>query len=171
MAKSRASIATRASTRKRAGPGPDDSSATLKEERPPQRRRSRSKASLEVENSSPTSTPTLSIPSSTVDNTNRNNNHENHDTTHNDASIQLIFILSPAKTMNVTPMTRNEPIPWTKPSCNLSKTQSLVTTMKQHSQSSLQKLLHISETLAITAKQYWDQMTMPTTESLSLIHI
>ena len=91
-------------------------------------------------------------------------NH-NHQDDGNSSATKLIFILSPAKTMNVTPMTRNQPIPWTKPSCDVSKTQELITIMKQYSPSSLQKLLHISETLAMTAKQYWDQMTLGTSRS------
>ncbi len=75
------------------------------------------------------------------------------------SSVKFVMILSPAKTLDTSPMVRNEPIPWTLPSCDVSKTKELTEIMKQHSVSSLKKLLSISDNLATTAKQYWDEMT------------
>jgi cytoplasmic iron level regulating protein YaaA (DUF328/UPF0246 family) len=75
--------------------------------------------------------------------------------------VQLRFILSPAKTLD-TSETKNtaihRPIRWTRPNCNISKTNQLIRIMKQHSSSSLSKVLGISANLASTAHGYWTQM-------------
>lgn len=72
----------------------------------------------------------------------------------------FLMILSPAKTLDLSPMDIDKPIPWTKPECSLEKTKEVIQTMKGHAKSTggLSKLLGISTTLAGTAKTYWDEM-------------
>jgi len=70
--------------------------------------------------------------------------------------VGIMMILSPAKTLDVTPLAvddkNDDYIPnsslWTVPSCNMDKTRQVVQAMKKRSQSELAKLLSISSNLA-----------------------
>lgn len=81
-----------------------------------------------------------------------------------DPSPPFLMILAPAKTLDMKPMEKNEPIEWTRPSCDVEKTQTLIQIMKEHAKSTakLSKLLNISASLAQTAKTYWDEMSVIT---------
>jgi cytoplasmic iron level regulating protein YaaA (DUF328/UPF0246 family) len=73
----------------------------------------------------------------------------------------FLMILSPAKTLNLAPMERDLPIPWTSPTCSDENTKEVMAIMKTHAKNStkLSKLLGISASLTETAKTYWDEMT------------
>eukprot|EP00934_Nitzschia_sp_Nitz4_P007946 Nitzschia sp. Nitz4//scaffold28_size193895//111689//112609//NITZ4_001666-RA/size193895-processed-gene-0.70-mRNA-1//-1//CDS//3329545985//7936//frame0 len=75
----------------------------------------------------------------------------------------VCMILSPSKTMDLDVcLDKDQPLPWTTPSCDMSKTKRIVQVMKDHAKSStkLAKLLSISAKLAATAQQYWDDHTL-----------
>ena len=74
----------------------------------------------------------------------------------NDSVVGIMMILSPAKTLDLTPLAadikNDDHIPdsslWTVPGCNMDKTRQVVQAMKKRSQSELAKLLSISSNLA-----------------------
>ena len=71
----------------------------------------------------------------------------------------LLFILSPSKTLNVEETkTKNTPIEWTSPECDLERTNNVIRAMKHHCNAgaaATAKLLGISANLAATAQGYW----------------
>lgn len=85
---------------------------------------------------------------------------------------KLIFILSPAKTLDTTDkhsttttktttLGQQPILPWTRPTtCDVSKTNQLIRVLKPHSASSLSKLLGISANLSAVAHEYWSSMEL-----------
>jgi len=72
----------------------------------------------------------------------------------------MILILSPAKTLDLSPLTQvQSEHTFTSPCCSPVKTKDVASAMKRHAgkgASALSKLLGISANLASTAVQYWD---------------
>lgn len=83
---------------------------------------------------------------------------------------EFLMILSPAKTLNLSPLEKDQPIPWTSPKCSDEKTQEIMKAMKEHAKDAtkLSKLLGISAKLAGTAKTYWDEMSLDASEASTL---
>jgi len=70
---------------------------------------------------------------------------------------RILMFLSPAKSLDLSPMKTDTPIPWTTFSCSTEKTKKVASLMKKHAKTSskLQKFLGISASLAETAQKYW----------------
>jgi uncharacterized protein len=86
---------------------------------------------------------------------------------------KLILILSPAKTLDLSDrhVTRDDPIAWTEPleTCQ-AKTRQVAETMKEHAADDADfnkfcKLLHISAKLGQTARDYWNQFVLLTSDT------
>ena len=79
---------------------------------------------------------------------------KNQDATTTD-SKGIMMILSPAKTLDMDPLPKQESIPdsshFTVPACNPEQTRKVVQAMKKRSQTELGKLLSISANLAKTS--------------------
>ena len=67
-----------------------------------------------------------------------------------------MMILSPAKTMDLSPYEGSLQKQMTLPQCNLSKTLEIVDAMKSRNEKELTKLLSISSNLGKTANEYWE---------------
>jgi len=85
-----------------------------------------------------------------------------------DGAVGIMMILSPAKTLDLTPFV--EPSsdssdstfpPLTTPQCDTSKTKAVSTAMKHRSKKDLEKLLGISSNLAATSHGYWTDYDTP----------
>lgn len=63
----------------------------------------------------------------------------------------IMMILSPAKTLDLSPCSNRLATMWTEPECDVSKTNEIASEMKHRKQKDLQKLLGISANLAETA--------------------
>lgn len=74
--------------------------------------------------------------------------------------MMMILILSPAKTLDLSPLTHAQSQhTFTSPCCSLVNTRDVASAMKKHAKkggSAFSKLLGISANLASTAIQYWD---------------
>jgi hypothetical protein len=68
-----------------------------------------------------------------------------------------MMILSPAKTLNLSPL-EHSPATTTIPHCNVEKTKEIMQAIKQRTQAELGRLLGISANLAQTAHEYWSNM-------------
>lgn len=69
----------------------------------------------------------------------------------------MILILSPAKTLNLSKMASALISRCTEPKCSLEKTNTLVQIMKGKSKSELKSLLGVSDNIADTVLQYYDE--------------
>jgi cytoplasmic iron level regulating protein YaaA (DUF328/UPF0246 family) len=68
-----------------------------------------------------------------------------------------MMILSPAKTLNLSPL-EHSPATTTIPHCNVRKTKEIMQAIKQRTHAELGRLLGISANLAQTAHEYWSNM-------------
>lgn len=77
----------------------------------------------------------------------------------------VMMILSPAKTLDLTPFSSpvgSESFPRSStPSCDAEKTRVVASAMKARSRTELEKLLAISANLATKSKEYWDDFDTP----------
>lgn len=75
-----------------------------------------------------------------------------------------MMILSPAKTLNLTPMEDTERqlhgLSVTEPNCNPQYTNTLASILKSKSTNQLSKLLGTSPKLSQTVKQYWEEFEL-----------
>mmetsp|Transcript_17674 Transcript_17674/g.23576 ORF Transcript_17674/g.23576 Transcript_17674/m.23576 type:complete len:332 (+) Transcript_17674:3-998(+) len=72
-----------------------------------------------------------------------------------------MMILSPAKTLDLTPYDENNDFPsLTTPSCDSAKTSIVASSMKKRKKADLTKLLSISAKLGDTAYQYWSDFDL-----------
>lgn len=72
----------------------------------------------------------------------------------------IMMILSPAKTLDLSPLTRQPLPPFTLPDCSPEQTNEIAKVMKKHSESGLKTLLGISAALAKTSHGFWSQFTV-----------
>jgi len=70
-----------------------------------------------------------------------------------DSSSGILMILSPAKTLDLSPCDRRLFGDWTPPDCDAAKTKEVATILKKNKASDLAKLLGISANLAKTAHE------------------
>ncbi|GKY96819.1 hypothetical protein MPSEU_000641100 [Mayamaea pseudoterrestris] len=78
----------------------------------------------------------------------------------------IMMILSPAKTLDLSPLTRPSLPPTTLPDCNPKQTAQVAQAMKERTESELKSLLGISAALAKTSREYWERFDVasPPTE-------
>lgn len=72
----------------------------------------------------------------------------------------IMMLLSPAKTMDLTPMESLGGLSTTWPDCRPTLTGEIARAMKRRSETELAKLLAVSKTLASTSKTYWDDFSL-----------
>jgi cytoplasmic iron level regulating protein YaaA (DUF328/UPF0246 family) len=80
------------------------------------------------------------------------------DNANTDCSYQLIAILSPAKTLDLSPLQNDTPCAWTEPECDPERRQQVIDAMSQHATKPahhLRKILNVSQSLAENAQRYW----------------
>jgi cytoplasmic iron level regulating protein YaaA (DUF328/UPF0246 family) len=69
----------------------------------------------------------------------------------------IMMILSPAKTMDLSPFEDDHSLQLTQPDCNLDGTGKIAQAMKTRKEKDIEKLLGISANLAKTAAGYWKE--------------
>lgn len=63
------------------------------------------------------------------------------------------MVISPAKTLDLTPLTNTVQFEWSQPCCNELQTQQIALSMKSRNEADLCKLLSISKSLASVARK------------------
>jgi cytoplasmic iron level regulating protein YaaA (DUF328/UPF0246 family) len=80
----------------------------------------------------------------------------------------IMMILSPAKTLDLSPFLRSPTLPTTLPECNVAKTLEVVRALKSRRESELAKLLKLSPNLGKTAYGYWQNFQDEPTDNQNL---
>jgi cytoplasmic iron level regulating protein YaaA (DUF328/UPF0246 family) len=80
----------------------------------------------------------------------------------------MLMILSPAKTLDLSALDKDDPLPWTVPQCSPTNIKKVSTAMKAHAQENkLSKLLGLSANLTKTATEYWKAFDEASVDSIA----
>jgi cytoplasmic iron level regulating protein YaaA (DUF328/UPF0246 family) len=84
------------------------------------------------------------------------------------ASGGMLMILSPAKTLDLSALDKDDPLPWTVPQCRPDNIKKVAAAMKAHAQDNkLSKLLGLSANLTKTATAYWKDFDEASVDSIA----